>query len=113
MQDFNWSDELNMAVTVSDTEGKILYMNKKSAHTFEKNGGSKLIGANLKDCHKPESWGKIIEMLKTGSTNVYTIEKNGVKKLIYQTPWLTDGNVSGLVEFSIEIPFEMDHFIRK
>lgn len=113
MQDFSWSDELNVAITVSDTEGKILYMNGKSARTFEKNGGAALIGTNLKNCHKPESWGKILEMLASGSTNAYTIEKNGVKKLIYQTPWYADGNVAGLVELSMEIPFEMDHFIRK
>ena len=40
-------------------------------------------------------------------------EKNGVKKLIYQTPWYENGEFMGLVEFSLEIPFEMPHYIRK
>jgi len=45
-------------------------------------------------------------------TNVYTIEKAGIKKMIYQTPWYQNGKVAGLVEISIEIPFDMPHFIR-
>jgi hypothetical protein len=44
--------------------------------------------------------------------NIYTIEKNGVKKLIYQTPWYQDGQYAGFIELSLEIPFEMPHFIR-
>jgi hypothetical protein len=41
--------------------------------------------------------------------NVYTIEKNGVKKLIYQSPWYYNGEYAGFVELSLEIPFEMEH----
>ena len=44
--------------------------------------------------------------------NVYTIEKNGIKKLIYQSPWFEKGVMKGLVELSLEIPFDMPHFIR-
>ena len=47
------------------------------------------------------------------ATYAYTIEKNGVKKLIYQIPWYENGEFMGLVEFSLEIPFEMPHYIRK
>ena len=47
-----------------------------------------------------------------GGTNVYTIEKNGVRKMIYQTPWRVDGVVGGLAEISMEIPAEMPHYIR-
>ena len=37
-----------------------------------------------------------------------------VKKLIYQTPWYKeDGTFGGLIEYSIEIPFEMPHFVRQ
>ena len=50
--------------------------------------------------------------MQTGQTNVYTIEKKGVKKLIYQTPWYHDGAFAGLVELGLEIPAEMPHFVR-
>ena len=54
----------------------------------------------------------VAEQLKGGITNAYTIEKNGVKKLIYQTPWFDGGKFAGLIEFSMEIPRELPHFIR-
>jgi hypothetical protein len=50
--------------------------------------------------------------MESRQKNVYTIEKNGVKKLIYQTPWFENGEYRGFVEFGLEIPFEMPHFIR-
>ena len=55
----------------------------------------------------------IRELLETGGVNAYTIEKNGVKKMIYQTAWKQDGVVGGLVEISMEIPGEMPHYMRK
>ena len=58
-------------------------------------------------------WREIIRRLLTdGGTNVYTIEKNGVRKMIYQTAWRVDGVVGGLAEISMEIPAEMPHHIR-
>ena len=52
-------------------------------------------------------------MMKTHETNAYTIEKAGVKKLIYQAPWFrADGAFGGLVELSMVIPAEMPHFVR-
>ena len=52
-------------------------------------------------------------MLETGGTNSYTIEKNGIRKMIYQTAWKKDEVVGGMVEISMEIPAEMPHYIRK
>jgi transcriptional regulator with PAS, ATPase and Fis domain len=108
----DWAKGLNCAITVSDTQGQIVYMNDKSAKTFEKSGGKDLIGTNLNDCHNPKSIEIINRLLEKSETNVYTIEKAGVKKLIYQTPWYTDGKVAGLVELSVEIPFDLPHFLR-
>ncbi len=49
-----------------------------------------------------------------GSTNAYTIEKKGVKKVIYQTAWRrADGSVGGLVEISMIVPDPMPHFVRE
>ena len=37
----------------------------------------------------------------------------GVKKLIYQTPWLKGGKPRGLAELSFELPGKLPHFVRK
>jgi len=112
MKDINWATELGVAITVSDTAGKILYMNNKSASTFSKYGGRGLEGSNLKECHKKESWEKILDIMDSQKSNCYTIEKEGIKKLIYQAPWYEGGIIAGMVELSIEIPLNMEHFIR-
>ena len=108
---YEWAKEMNCAVTVCDTKGVILFMNDKACKTFAKHGD--LIVKNLFDCHNLQSQEKIREMLATGGSNAYTIEKNGIKKMIYQTPWFDQGVVSGLVEISMELPEEMPHHIRK
>ena len=107
---YNWAEELPFAITICDLEGKIVYMNNKSKATFAKHGD--LIGKNLVDCHKAASWDKIQDLLKTGSKNVYTIDKEGVKKIIYQSPWYIDGEIKGLIAVSMIIPSEMPHYVR-
>ena len=108
----NWLKEFPAAVTVCDKEGIILEMNDKAAKVFEEDGGYALIGTNALDCHPAAARAQFEEMMATQSKNVYTIEKKGVKKLIYQSPWFKDGEYAGFVEISLEIPFEMPHFIR-
>lgn len=100
-------------MTVCDKEGLILEMNDRAAQTFADDGGYNLIGKNLLDCHPEPARTKLKELLDNRQTNVYTIEKNGVKKLIYQAPWYKNGVYGGLVELSLEIPFEMPHFVRQ
>ncbi|HCM58994.1 MAG TPA: diguanylate cyclase [Bacteroidales bacterium] len=112
MDGINWAEELGVAITVSDSSGKIVYMNGKSASTFANEGGKSLLESSLRECHKPESWQKILQILDTGRANCYTIEKNGIKKMIFQAPWYENGITAGLVELSMEIPFVMEHFIR-
>lgn len=111
MMEYQWAKEMNCAVTVCDTKGVILFMNDKAKQTFAKHGD--LIGKNLFDCHSPSSQEKISELLATGGTNAYTIEKGGVHKIIYQTAWFKEGIVAGLVEISMQVPAEIPHFIRK
>lgn len=109
-KELNWADELTCAVTVCDSDGLIIYQNAKARQTFEKYGN--LVGKNIKECHSENSWTKIQELMKSNKTNTYTIEKDGVKKVIYQSPWVSEGVVKGLVELSIELPADMPHFIR-
>ena len=107
-----WMDGFGAAVTVVDADLNILYMNEKSMATFEKYGGGALLGANLAGCHMGRSMETMKRILESGRPNVYTIEKAGVKKLIYQAPWRADGPIAGLVEMAFEIPDELPHFVR-
>lgn len=102
-----WADELDCAVTVCDTEGTVLYQNDRSCAV---NGDVR--GKSLIPCHNERSCEIINRLLAQGGTNTYTIEKKGVRKLIYQTVWRSRGEVGGLVEFSLELPAEMPHYIR-
>ena len=110
--EYSWIKEFPAAVTVCDSQGIILEMNDKAAKTFEKDGGYALIGKNLLDCHPDPARGKLERLLDQQKANVYTIEKNGMKKLIYQTPWFHNGQYAGFIEYSFEIPFDIPHFIR-
>jgi PAS domain-containing protein len=112
MSDHAWIKEFPGAITVCDADGVILEMNDKAARTFEKDGGANLVGRNMLDCHPEPARGKAERLLAAREKNVYTVEKNGIKKLIFQSPWYKDGKYSGFAEVSLEIPFELPHFIR-
>lgn len=112
MEGPNWMKQFPAAVTICDCKGIILDMNDKAVQAFEGDGGYTLIGTNLLDCHPEPARSKIKKILANCEKNVYTIEKDGVKKLIYQSPWFEDGHYAGFVELSLEIPFEMEHFVR-
>lgn len=107
----------NIAITVCDEDGNILDMNQHSADV--NSHGHKIIGSNLMACHPEPAKIKLKGMLERHELNVYTIEKTladgtKVKKLINQTPWYKeDGSFGGLVEYSMEIPFEMPHYVRQ
>jgi len=112
MNENEWIKEFPAAITVCDEAGVILEMNDKAAKTFESDGGRELISKNMLDCHPEPARTKTERLLASREKNVYTIEKNGIKKLIYQSPWFKDGRYAGFVELSLEIPFELQHFIR-
>ncbi|MBK8598458.1 MAG: diguanylate cyclase [Holophagales bacterium] len=112
MEEGAWVKELKAAITVCDRDGIVLEMNDRAAVTHEKDGGRELIGQSLVGCHPEPSRSLLLELLQTGRLNVYTIEKAGVKKLIYQAPWFRNGEYQGLVELSLPIPFELPQFVR-
>lgn len=112
MGDGDWVKELGIGITVCDREGIALELNDRAAETFAKDGGRDLLGRSLLDCHPEPARRRFAELLLTRATNVYTIEKAGVKKLIYQVPWTVDGEFRGLVELSLPIPFDLPHFVR-
>jgi len=103
---------MDVAVTVCDREGTIVFMNDQATRTFSADGGKALLGKKLWACHPEAANEKIRRLMATGAGNSYTIEKNGVKKLIHQVPWRENGAVAGLVEFSLVIPVVLPHFVR-
>ena len=113
MSSSSWVEEFPGAVTVCDDKGIILGMNERAAQSFASDGGKELIGTNLLDCHPEPARSKVKELLETQAKNVYTIEKNGVKIMIYQSPWYQQGKYAGLVEIGVEIPVELPNSIRK
>jgi len=112
MAEHSWVQGFPGAITVCDRDGIILEMNDKSATVFEEDGGRQLIGTNLLSCHPEPARAQLEGLMETQQANVYTIEKNGVKKLIYQTPWHKDGEYCGFIEMALVIPFQMPHFVR-
>ena len=112
MKDNDWIPSFPAAITVCDPSGIILLMNEKACESFAEDGGAALIGTNLLDCHPEPSRTKVADLLKSRTLNVYTIEKAGIKKLIYQSPWYVEGKYAGIVELSLPIPWEMPHFVR-
>ena len=110
--DLDWVREFPAAITVCDAAGTILSLNARACRTFERDGGAALVGRNVLDCHPEPARTKLRALLARGETNVYTIEKAGVRKLIYQSPWYRDGNYAGFVELSLELPAVLPHFVR-
>ena len=108
----SWVKEFPGSITVCALDGNILDMNDKAVEVFKDDGGAALIGKNLLDCHPEPARKKVMQMLVSQQKNVYSIEKNGIRKLIYQTPWYENGECRGFLELSIEIPTEMPHFVR-
>ena len=104
-------EELPVAITISDTKGNILDMNQRSADV--NSHGQKIIGRNLFDCHPPRAAEILRGLYDQQKKNVYTIEKNGVKTLISHTPGYDHGEFAGLIEFSMEIPSDMPHYVRQ
>ena len=112
VSDHGWLVGFPGAVTVCDERGTIIAMNDRSASTFEGDGGRALVGRDLRDCHPEAARAKLDQLFDSRQTNVYTIRKHGLRKLIYQSPWHRDGKFAGIVELSLEIPEEIPEFIR-
>jgi len=114
MNPFAWADSVDVAMTVCDRDGIILYMNEKAMATFAADGGRALIGKNLMDCHPESARRKIGRIMESRQANSYTIEKQGLKKLHPPGPLvLKTASWAGVVELSIVLPAGMPHFIRR
>jgi len=108
-----WIKGFPGAITVCDPEGIILEMNDRAGKMFLEQGGKGLIGSNLLECHPAQAREKLEKIMEQRQANAYTIEKNGRKKMIYQSPWFVDGEFRGLVEIVLDLPEALPHYIRK
>jgi hypothetical protein len=107
-----WLDGVEVAATVCDRDGVCVYMNEHAARAFAKDGGRALVGKSLLDCHPEPGRTRFLAQLATPAPNTYTIEKNGVRKLIHQQPWYKDGAFAGVVELAFALPAALPHFVR-
>ena len=107
-----WVDGFPGAITVVDSAGIILEMNEESVEEFRKEGGRKLVGSSVFDCHPKPARTKLKHLMEKQEVNVYTTEKAGVRKLICQTPWYKAGKYRGFVELSIVVPGEIRNLTR-
>lgn len=112
MSDHDWVRSFAGAITVCDTEGIILEMNDAALEAFRGDGGERLLGANVLDCHPERARAQLEQMMAIQQANMYTIERQGKKTLIYQAPWYQDGKYAGFMELMLDIPQEMPHFVR-
>lgn len=107
-----WLDGIAVAATVCDRQGRCLYLNQQAATVFAKAGEHALVGQNLLDCHDEPARSRFAAQLASPTPNTYTVEKNGVRKLIHQIPWYAEGAFAGVVELSFELPPELPHHVR-
>jgi transcriptional regulator with PAS, ATPase and Fis domain len=112
MEKNRWVQEFSGTVIVCAAEGSILEMNDKAERSFQKRGGKQLLGSNLFDCHPEPARSKLKQLMEKRQTNIYTIEKKGIKYLVHQTPWYVNGQYEGFVEIVIELPASIPHFVR-
>ena len=111
MAEHLWVKEFPGPVIVSDASGIIVEMNDKAVEWFAGRGGKGLLGNSLLDVHHEAAQGKIGRLLETREASVYTIARDGVRVLIYQSPWYRDGTLAGLVELLLEVPSEIPHHV--
>ena len=112
MENHCWVQAFEGSITVCDSDGIILEMNDKAIEAFKDQGGTQLIGTNLLDCHPDPARSKLKGLMENQKANVYTVEKKGERKFIYQTPWYRGGKYCGFVELVLKIPAQIPHFVR-
>lgn len=112
MPTIDWTTGAPMAITVTDRQGTIVSMNDRAAEVFADDGGRALLGTDVMQCHGPASRRIIEDILETGTSHIYTIEKKGKRKMIVQMRWMEGDAPGGLVELSFELPPDIPHFVR-
>jgi transcriptional regulator with PAS, ATPase and Fis domain len=113
MKDHEWVKEFPGAITVCDSSGTILELNSRAVESFRAQGGEKLIGSNLMDCHPEPAGRKLKRMMQNRQTKVYTVTKGRTRKIVLQTPWYQKKKYRGFVEISLGISGKIPNIVRK
>ncbi len=108
----DWENQFDGSVIVCDKELNIVFLNENAKLLFDESERESSLGRNLLDCHNEESNKKILQIKETLKPNIYTIEKAGIKKLIYQSPLTKNNQFDGIIELSLMIPDAIPHFKR-
>jgi|GEM_PF-474935 transcriptional regulator with PAS, ATPase and Fis domain len=103
----DWFEEADAGMVVCDEKGIILSMNERAAKIFRQNGGRNLVGKSMMGCHPADAQKKIAELLESKKPHAYTVEVQGVKWLLYQSPWFEKRRFRGYIEFILPLPAQM------
>ncbi|NSW85343.1 MAG: PAS domain-containing protein [Syntrophobacteraceae bacterium] len=112
MGEHEWVREFPGAIVVCDTGGTIVEMNDRAVAVFGRKGGDRLIGSNILDCHPEPARSRLEILMRDQQPNIYTVEKEGARKMIVQVPWHRRGVYSGFMELQIELPGDVPHYVR-
>lgn len=97
-------DQDQCPVVICDMNDIIIYMNQAAVNSYQKYGGSALLGSNLLDCHNDHSVEMIKKVLawfhKSKSNNiVHTIYEEDKNRDVYMVALRDDaGNLIGYYE---------------
>jgi len=108
-----WVEGFPGEITVSDRKGTILALNRMAVDSFREQGGKKLVGSNLFDCHPEPAISKLKRLMRTKQVNVYTVRKGRTTKLVVQAPWFSGKRYGGFVEIDLKLPGKIPLIVRK
>jgi len=95
---------LRAAVTIADQDYQISFMNDRAAEFYAEDGGEKLIGRNLLDCHRDEHKTVIraaYDRYRAGDltpTRCHAQKEGGSPESIVHIPLMVEGQFRGIAE---------------
>jgi PAS domain-containing protein len=95
---------LRAAVTIADQDYQISFMNDRAAEFYAEDGGEKLIGRNLLDCHRDEHKTVIraaYDRYRAGDltpTRYHAQKEGGAPESIVHIPVMVEGQFRGIAE---------------
>ncbi|MFC1863550.1 PAS domain-containing protein, partial [Thermodesulfobacteriota bacterium] len=102
----------NVAILASDSNFKVIYQNEKCRQLFnEVLDRTDYIGADLSECHKPETTEKVKEYFKEYEEkkrllDYYVMDEPDNKTTVVNVPFYDGGEFAGVVEFIFESSLE-------